>query len=81
MVLSGPKGHAGSFIEGLDLLSNMRLCANVPGQHIIQAALGGRQSIRDLILPGGRLLEQRNRTWELLTAIPHFEAEREPVPG
>jgi Aspartate/tyrosine/aromatic aminotransferase len=48
----------------------MRLCANVPAQHAIQAALGGRQSIRDLVLPGGRLLEQRNRAWQMLVDIP-----------
>ncbi|HEY9473792.1 MAG TPA: pyridoxal phosphate-dependent aminotransferase [Mycobacteriales bacterium] len=70
LVLSGPKQHAAGYIEGLDILSNMRLCANVPAQHAIQAALGGRQSIRDLVLPGGRLLEQRNRAWQMLTDIP-----------
>lgn len=70
MILSGPKSHASSYIEGLDMLANMRLCANVPGQHIIQAALGGKQTIRDLVLPGGRLREQRDRTYELLTSIP-----------
>ena len=70
MVVSGPKKHAASYIEGLDMLANMRLCANVPAQHAIQAALGGRQSIRDLVLPGGRLREQRDVTWELLNAIP-----------
>ena len=51
-------------------LANMRLCANVPSQHAIQTALGGYQSINDLVLPPGRLLEQRNRTWELLNDIP-----------
>ncbi|HET8595964.1 MAG TPA: aminotransferase class I/II-fold pyridoxal phosphate-dependent enzyme, partial [Intrasporangium sp.] len=55
---------------GLDVLANMRLCANVPAQHAIQVALGGRQSINDLILPGGRLLEQRDKTVELLNQIP-----------
>ena len=70
LVLTGPKEHARSYIEGLDVLANMRLCANVPAQHAIQVALGGRQSINDLILPGGRLLEQRNRAWELLNQIP-----------
>ncbi|HEY9391173.1 MAG TPA: pyridoxal phosphate-dependent aminotransferase [Mycobacteriales bacterium] len=70
MVLSGPRQHAAGYIEGLDILSNMRLCANVPAQHAIQAALGGRQSIRDLVLPGGRLLEQRNRAWQMLVDIP-----------
>jgi alanine-synthesizing transaminase len=70
LVVSGPKKHAASYIEGLDMLANMRLCANVPAQHAIQAALGGRQSIRDLVLPGGRLREQRDVTWELLNEIP-----------
>ncbi|WP_205342413.1 pyridoxal phosphate-dependent aminotransferase [Denitrificimonas caeni] len=70
VAISGPKHRARSYIEGLDILSNMRLCANVPAQHAIQTALGGYQSINDLVLPNGRLLEQRNRTWELLNAIP-----------
>jgi len=70
MIVSGAKHRANDFIEGLDILSSMRLCANVPAQHAIQTALGGYQSINDLILPGGRLLEQRDRAWELLNAIP-----------
>lgn len=70
VAVSGPKHRARSYIEGLDILSNMRLCANVPAQHAIQTALGGYQSINDLVLPNGRLLEQRNRTWELLNDIP-----------
>jgi alanine-synthesizing transaminase len=70
MVVSGAKQHARSYIEGLDILANMRLCANVPAQHAIQTALGGYQSINDLILPGGRLLEQRNTAYELLNQIP-----------
>ncbi|MFB8831436.1 pyridoxal phosphate-dependent aminotransferase [Azotobacter sp. CWF10] len=70
VAISGPKHKAQSYIEGLDILANMRLCANVPAQHAIQTALGGYQSINDLVLPGGRLLEQRNRTWELLNDIP-----------
>ncbi|MBO2455842.1 pyridoxal phosphate-dependent aminotransferase [Actinomadura barringtoniae] len=70
MVLSGPKQHAESYIEGLDILANMRLCPNVPGQHAIQAALGGHQSIDDLVLPTGRLGEQRDRAWKLLNDIP-----------
>ncbi len=53
MYLSGPKAHAAGFVEGLDLLANMRLCANVPAQHVVQAALSGHQSINDLVLPGG----------------------------
>lgn len=70
MVLSGPKDQAKGFIEGLDMLASMRLCANTPMQHAIQTALGGYQSINEFILPGGRLLEQRNKAYELLTQIP-----------
>ncbi|MBB3104375.1 pyridoxal phosphate-dependent aminotransferase [Azomonas macrocytogenes] len=70
IAISGPKHKAHSYIEGLDILASMRLCANVPSQHAIQTALGGYQSVNDLILPGGRLLEQRNRAWELLNDIP-----------
>src|SRR5690349_21427021 len=70
MVVSGPKKHAESYIEGLDVLANMRLCPNMPTQFAVQTALGGHQSINDLVLPGGRLLEQRDRTWELLNEIP-----------
>lgn len=68
-VLTGPKEHASGFIEGLTLLSSTRLCPNVPAQHAIQVALGGYQSINDLILPGGRLLEQRDVAYEKLNAI------------
>jgi alanine-synthesizing transaminase len=68
--VTGPRQHARSYIEGLTVLANMRLCANVPAMHAIQTALGGHQSITDLVLPGGRLLEQRNRVFELLNAIP-----------
>lgn len=70
MVLSGPKHLAKGYIEGLEMLSSMRLCANVPMQHAIQTALGGYQSINELILPGGRLLEQRDKAYDLLTSIP-----------
>jgi alanine-synthesizing transaminase len=70
MALSGPKRAARSYIEGLNILANMRLCANVPAQHAIATALGGYQSINELILPGGRLLDQRNRAWELMNQIP-----------
>ncbi|WP_344927197.1 pyridoxal phosphate-dependent aminotransferase [Streptosporangium carneum] len=70
MAISGPKERAVSYIEGLDILANMRLCPNVPGQHAIQAALGGHQSINDLVRPGGRLCEQRDRAWKLLNDIP-----------
>ncbi len=70
MVLNGPKKQAKSYIEGLDMLASMRLCANVPMQHAIQTALGGYQSISEFILPGGRLYEQRNRAWKLINQIP-----------
>ena len=70
MILSGPKQYATNYIEGLEILTNMRLCANVPAQFAIQTALGGYQSINELILPGGRLKEQRDIAWELLNQIP-----------
>lgn len=70
MIISGNKHHAADFIEGLNMLSSMRLCANVPAQHAVQTALGGYQSINDLILPGGRLKEQRDLAWEMLDSIP-----------
>ncbi len=70
MVVSGPTANARGYLEGLDILANMRLCANVPGQHAIQPALGTPDAVSDLVLPGGRLLEQRNRAWELLSEIP-----------
>ena len=70
MIFNGPKKHAKGYIEGLDMLASMRLCANVPMQHAIQTALGGYQSINEFILPGGRLLEQRNKAYELLNQIP-----------
>ena len=70
MVMSGAKHKAKDYIEGLGILASMRLCANVPSQHAVQTALGGYQSINDLVLPGGRLLEQRDKAWEMITAIP-----------
>jgi alanine-synthesizing transaminase len=70
MVVSGDKKDATDYIEGLTMLSNMRLCANVPGQWAIQTALGGYQSINELIQPGGRLRRQRDLAYELITAIP-----------
>ncbi|WP_033218056.1 pyridoxal phosphate-dependent aminotransferase [Kitasatospora phosalacinea] len=70
MVLSGDRHRARSYIEGLNVLASMRLCANMPAQHAVAAALGGRQSIRDLILPGGRLLASRDAAYELLNEIP-----------
>lgn len=70
MVVTGPKQYAKGLIEGFDLLSGTRLCPNVPGQHAIQVALGGRQSIYDLTREGGRLHKQRDVTYEGLNAIP-----------
>lgn len=70
MVVSGPKAHAKDYIEGLNMLASMRLCANTPGQLAIQTALGGYQSIKDLVTPGGRLCRQRDLAYELLSAIP-----------
>jgi len=70
LVVSGDKKLAQDYIEGLNMLSNMRLCANVPGQWAIQTALGGYQSINDLTCEGGRLRRQRDLAYELITAIP-----------
>lgn len=70
VVITGPKDHASGFLEGIELLASTRLCPNVPAQHAIQVALGGHQSIEDLILPGGRLLEQRDVAWQKLNEIP-----------
>ena len=70
MVVSGDKRHAKDYIEGLTMLASMRLCANVPGQMAIQTALGGYQSINDLIAPNGRLTRQRDLAWKMLTDIP-----------
>ncbi|MES2960464.1 MAG: pyridoxal phosphate-dependent aminotransferase [Pseudomonadota bacterium] len=70
MVVSGDKRHAKDYIEGLNMLASMRLCANTPGQLAIQTALGGYQSIKDLVAPGGRLGRQRDLAYELLTRIP-----------
>ncbi len=70
MVVSGAKRRATDYIEGLNMLASMRLCANTPGQLAIQTALGGYQSIKDLVAPGGRLCKQRDLAYELLTQIP-----------
>jgi len=70
MVVSGEKRHARDYIEGLNMLASMRLCANTPGQLAIQTALGGYQSIKDLVQPGGRLCKQRDLAYDLLTQIP-----------
>nr|WP_239250795.1 pyridoxal phosphate-dependent aminotransferase [Candidatus Nitrotoga sp. M5] len=70
MIVSGKKKHAQDYIDGLDILASMRLCSNVPGQFAIQTALGGYQSINDLVAPAGRLCKQRDLAYQLLTAIP-----------
>lgn len=70
MVISGEKRYAKDYIEGLNMLASMRLCSNAPGQFAIQTALGGYQSIKDLVAPGGRLCKQRDLAYQLLTAIP-----------
>jgi alanine-synthesizing transaminase len=70
MLITGTKERAASYIEGLEMLASMRLCANAPAMLAVQTALGGRQSIEDLILPGGRLLAQRDLAYQLITAIP-----------
>ena len=70
MILSGDKRHAEDYIEGLNMLASMRLCANVPPQHAIQTALGGYQSIDDLVAPTGRLARQRDLVHDLLSSIP-----------
>ena len=70
MIVSGDKRHARDYIEGLNMLASMRLCANTPGQLAIQTALGGYQSIKDLVAPGGRLCRQRDLAYQLLSQIP-----------
>ncbi len=70
MVVSGEKRHARDYIEGLTMLASLRLCANTPGQLAIQTALGGYQSIKDLVAPSGRLCRQRDLAYDLLTQIP-----------
>jgi len=69
MVISGAKNNATDYIEGMELLASMRLCANVPGQHAIQTSLGGYQSINDLVAPGGRLYEQMDYSWKMLNQL------------
>jgi alanine-synthesizing transaminase len=70
MVVSGEKRRAEDYMEGLDILASMRLCANVPGQYAVQSALGGYQSINDLVAPTGRFCRQRDLAWQLITQIP-----------
>jgi alanine-synthesizing transaminase len=70
LVVSGPRDHAADYLDGLELLANMRLCPNVPAQHAIEPALGGRVDITHLLQPGGRLRDQRDYAWDQMTAIP-----------
>ena len=70
LVVSGPREHAAGYLDGLELLANMRLCPNVPAQHAIEPALGGRVDITHLLEPGGRLRDQRDYAWQRMTAIP-----------
>jgi len=70
LVVSGAKHRARSYIQGIEMLASMRLCANVPAMYAIQTALGGYQSINDLVAPEGRLYQQREKAWSLLTQIP-----------
>ena len=74
MILSGNKNIARDYIEGIKMLSNMRLCSNVPAQSIVQTALGGHQSVNDYIVPGGRIYEQREYVYKALTDIPGISA-------
>lgn len=74
MILSGNKRIAADYIEGINMLSNMRLCSNVPAQSIVQTALGGHQSVKDYIVPGGRLYEQREYVYNALNDIPGITA-------
>jgi alanine-synthesizing transaminase len=76
MVVSGPRHEARSYLEGLDILANMRLCPNVPAQHAVATALGGRHGLDELVLPGGRLREQRDAALELLDEIPGVSCVR-----
>ena len=74
MILSGAKNRARGYIEGLNMLSSMRLCSNVPAQSIVQTALGGYQSVNEYIQPGGRVYEQRDYVYKALTNIPGITA-------
>lgn len=76
LAMSGFTAHDTEYVDGLQLLANMRLCPNVPAQHAVQTALGGYQSIERLIEPGGRLYEQRTHAWEGITSIPGVECVR-----
>ena len=74
MILSGNKAIAKDYIEGLKMLSNMRLCSNVPAQSVVQTALGGHQSVNDYIIPGGRIYEQREYVYKAFCDIPGITA-------
>lgn len=74
MVLSGPKNNVKGYIEGLNMLANMRLCANVLGQHVVQTSLGGYQSVDELLIPGGRIYEQRNFIYKAINEVPGLSA-------
>ena len=74
MVLSGNKSIAKDYVEGINMLTNMRICSNVPAQSIVQTALGGHQSVNDYIVPGGRLYEQREYIYNALNSIPGVTA-------
>ncbi len=74
MILSGNKALAQDYMAGINMLSNMRLCSNVPGQSVIQTALGGYQSVNEYIIPGGRVYEQREFIWEAINDIPGLSA-------
>ncbi|AND78694.1 pyridoxal phosphate-dependent aminotransferase [Streptococcus pantholopis] len=74
MVLSGPKKHVKDYIEGLNMLANMRLCSNVLSQQVVQTSLGGHQSVDELLLPGGRIYEQRNFIYQAINDIPGLSA-------
>ena len=76
MCLTGPKDHVKGYIEGLNMLSSMRLCSNVPAQYIIQTALGGYQSVDELLLPGGRIYDQREYIYKALNDIPGISAKK-----
>ena len=76
LVVSGPRHEAADYLDGLELLANMRMCANVPAQYAIQTALGGMQSINALLQPGGRLRDQRDHAWQKMTEIPGVDCVR-----
>ena len=76
MVISGPTSHARDLLQGINMLSSMRLCANVPAQHAIQTALGGYQSIHDLVAPTGRLCQQRDIAWQKINEIDGLSCEK-----